>query len=349
MSGEPVAQASGHAAASAWDRVRPGARWVATTAAYFGGALSALSWGLVRADAHLARTMIGEPTGAAPDAGGSWGRSRPDAPPLHLAVLGDSSAAGLGCTAPEQTPGARLAGALARELHRRVELDVLAVVGARSADLDAQVARALLRPVELAVVLVGANDVTHRVTPAAAAHDLARAVETLRAAGAAVVVGTCPDLSTVRPLWQPLRSVAAVLSRRMAQAQTVAVVEAGGTTVSLGDLLAPEFTASADLWSPDRFHPSAEGYARVADVLLPAALSALGADVAAAATVRDSVQDVSLAATVASRDPGLVVETVAGEQGAAAVGPGRLAWLRRLVPRPGRGEPEGRTEGEPAG
>ena len=327
------------------------ARWWAVSVAYGGGvvgALSALSWGVVAAEVHLARSTIGEPAGTAPQAGGSWGRGLRATTPLRVAVLGDSSAAGLGCVLPEQTPGARLAGGLARELRRRVLLDVLAHVGARSADLDAQVARALLRQVDLAVVLIGANDVTHRVPPAAAAHDLARAVQTLRAAGAGVVVGTCPDLSTVQPLWQPLRSVAAVLSRRMARAQTVAVVEAGGTTVSLGDLLGPEFTASAHLWSPDRFHPSAHGYARVADVLLPAALSALGADVPSTARVSDSVQDVGLAATVASRDPGVVVETVQGEQGAAAVGPGRLAWLRRLVPLPGRGEPEGRTEPEEA-
>ncbi len=327
---------------------RDRARWLAWSAAYSSGAvgaLSALTWGLVEAEARLARSTIGEPRGRAPQATGSWGRSRPGAPALHLAVLGDSSAAGLGCARPEHTPGALLAGGLARELDRRVELDVLAVVGARSADLDAQVARALVRPVSLAVVLVGANDVTSRVPPAAAARDLARAVTTLQAAGARVVVGTCPDLGTVQPLWQPLRSVAAVLSRRMARAQTVAVVEAGGTTVSLGDLLGPEFTASAHLWSADRFHPSAEGYARVAAVLLPAALSALGVGTPRA-TTPDSVQDVGLAATVASRDPGLVVETVAGEQGAASAGPGRLAWLRRLSVR--REAPEGRTDADPA-
>ena len=324
------------------------ARRLAWSAAYGSGAvgvLSALTWVLVEAEARLARSTIGEPRGRAPQASGSWGRARSCAPALHLAVLGDSSAAGLGCSDPGQTPGALLAGGLARELDRPVALQVLAVVGARSADLDPQVARALVQPVDVAVVLVGANDVTNRVPPATAARDLARAVETLRAAGAAVVVGTCPDLSTVEPLWQPLRSLAAVLSRRMARAQTVAVVEAGGSTVSLGDLLGPEFTGAAHLWSPDRFHPSAEGYARVADVLLPAVLSAVGADVAPG--VPDSVQDVGLAAAVAARDPGLVVETVAGDGGAAAVGPGRLAWLRRLVPLPGRADPE-RTEA-PAG
>jgi len=331
--------------------LRPGrrAQRIAVKAAYGGGAAGtagALGWGLLRVEAHLARRVIGQPTESAPVTGGSWGRGREGTAPLRLAVLGDSSAAGLGVETAEQTPGALLAGSLARELRRRVLLDVPAVVGARSADLDAQVARATVRPIDLVVIMVGANDVTHRVPPADAARDLARAVATLRAAGALVVVGTCPDLGTVKPLWQPLRGMAALASRRMARAQTVATVEAGGVAVSLGDLLGPEFGEQPHLWSADRFHPSPQGYARVVDTLLPTALELLGEPCEGLVPVRDSVQDVALAATVASRDPGLVVQTVEGEQGAAAVGPGRLARLRRRLPLAGRGAPEGRTDSE---
>ena len=138
-----------------------------------------------------------------------------------------------------------------------------------------------------------------------------------------------------------------MLSRRLARAQTVCVVENGGIAVSLGDLLGPEFGQSPHLWSADRFHPSPAGYARVAEVLLPTVLQALGEGVPV--PVSDTVQDVEVAATVASRDPGLVVETVEGDQGAAATGPGRLARLVRHLPLVGRGAPEGRTETEPAG
>jgi lysophospholipase L1-like esterase len=304
-------------------------------------ALAAGSWYVILLEARQARRTIGEPKEKAPVPDGTYGRGPGE--PLRLVVLGDSAGAGLGCVTADETPGAVLAGSLARELDRPVELEVVAAIGARSAALDAQVGRALASHADVAVIIVGTNDVTHRVPITDAARDLGRAVTTLRHAGTCVVVGTCPDLGTVEPLLQPLRTFAAAVSRRLAQAQTVAVVEAGGVAVSLGDLLGPEFARSPVLWSPDRFHPSAAGYSRVCDVLLPSALELLGEPVAGE-PVTDSVQDVALAATVASRDAGLEVETLPGVDGAASAGPGRLARLRRRIPLAGRGEPEALRE-----
>ena len=310
---------------------------MAARGAYGGGALTSLGvlgYVVVRAEAALARRSIGEPTEIPPDPTGVYGRYL--GPSLRLVLLGDSSATGLGCDTPAQTPGALLAGGVARELGRRVRLDVYAVVGGQSADLDTQIARALTHgPVDLAVIMVGANDVTHTVLPGDAVRHLGRAVETLRDSGAKVVVGTCPDLGTVKPLLQPLRTVAAVWSRKMAAAQAVAVAENDGVAVTLGSLLAKEFSEQPHLWSHDRFHPSAQGYARVADVILPNLLGLLGVEL----PVVSSVQDANLAATMASREPGLVVETIEGAEGVAAVGPGRLVRLVRRLPLVGRGAP----------
>ena len=60
---------------------------------------------------------------------------------------------------------------------------------------------------DVAVILIGANDVTHTVLPAASVRLLSEAVRRLREAGVHVVVGTCPDLGTVAPLQFPLRQV----------------------------------------------------------------------------------------------------------------------------------------------
>jgi lysophospholipase L1-like esterase len=317
-------------------------------AAYGGGTaglLAALGVGVVAAEAKLARHTIGEPTEHAPDPAGSYGHPRRGVRPLRLAMLGDSSAAGLGVDDSAETPGALLAGMLARDLVRRVELDQQAVTGARSKDLEIQVQRALRHPVDVAVILIGTNDVTHRVSAEAASHALGRAIATLREAGVEVVVGTCPDLGSVKPLLQPLRTLARLRSREMAQAQTVTAVEHGATAVSLGNLLGPEFASNPGMWSSDRFHPSPAGYARVVDALLPSVLQALGVR-GRSEVVGDSVQDLDVAAAVAASSPGLEVETVEGGEGAASAGPGRLARLRRRVPIVGGDAPAGPTSQE---
>ena len=91
-----------------------------------------------------------------------------------------------------------------------------------------------------------------------------------------MVVGTCPDLGTLRAIPQPLRAWAARASRQLAAAQADAVRRAGGHVVALADAVGPVFAERPDeMFSVDRFHPSALGYRRTADALLPAILSAL--------------------------------------------------------------------------
>jgi lysophospholipase L1-like esterase len=256
------------------------ARKLAAAAAYGGGGLTALGgglYGVLRLEAELAKRTIGERLDEdPPDATGWYGRGRPG-PAVKIALLGDSSAAGYGCERVEQTPGALLASGVAEQADRRVYLREFAVVGAESQDLAAQVDRTLPIEPDVAVVLIGANDVTHRVRPATSVRHLAESVQRLREAGVAVLVGTCPDLGTLKPIVPPLKQVARTWSRRLAAAQTIAVLENGGRTVSLGSILGPEFAAApAILFGPDQFHPSVTGYRSLVGVLLPSTLAALG-------------------------------------------------------------------------
>ena len=249
-----------------------------------------------------------------PNATGWYGRGRPG-PAIKVVLLGDSSAAGYGVHRVEDTPGAHLATGLALQADRRVHLREFAVVGAQSSDLAAQVDGALPTAPDLAVVLVGVNDITHQVRPATSVRNLSEAVRRLRDAGTEVVVGTCPDLGTIRPIPPPLKQVARLWSRRLAAAQTIAVVEQGGRTVSLGSILGPEFDAApALLFGPDRFHPSADGYRALADVLLPSSLAALGLGPEAAEApepVRgEGLRPVATAAVEAVRTPGTELDGV---------------------------------------
>lgn len=202
-----------------------------------------------------------------------------DTRPLRFAVLGDSTAAGYGVERADQTPGALLAAALSAHSGRPLLLANVARVGACSDRLSEQVDALLADGPEhapqVAVIMIGANDVTHRQSPTEAAANLGDAVLRLREVGCQVVVGTCPDLGTIRPIQVPLRWLARRWSRRLAALQARAVHEAGGRSVPLGALLGPEFAARAELFGPDRFHPSAEGYATAAAAVLPALAAAV--------------------------------------------------------------------------
>jgi lysophospholipase L1-like esterase len=255
------------------------ARKLASAAAYGGGGMTLLGgalYGVLRVEASVARKTIGRLDHDPPDPTGWYGRGRPG-PAVKVALLGDSSAAGYGVDRVEETPGALLASWLAERADRRVFLRDHAVVGAMSSDLASQIERALPSEPDVAVILIGANDVTHTVLPNASVRHLSEGVRRLHEAGVAVLVGTCPDLGTIKPIAPPLKQVARAWSRRLAAAQTIAVVEQGGRTVSLGSILGPEFAAApALLFGPDQFHPSADGYRSLVQVLLPSTLAALG-------------------------------------------------------------------------
>ncbi|MDX6242657.1 MAG: hypothetical protein QOE76_380 [Frankiales bacterium] len=226
-----------------------------------GGILGA---GVMFVELQHARRAIPERTDA-PVTGGDFGRE--DRRPLRLTMVGDSSAAGVGCDTDEQTPGLLLTRALVDRGYR-VHLEVVAVSGSRSADLAAQVSRTLLSPPDIAVICIGANDVTHFVPADIAAPMLGDAVSRLRDAGVGVLVATCPDLGTVRPVPQPLRTVGHHLSRRMARLQTREVLLCGGLPVDIGRALGPSFRQGGELFCEDRFHPSPRGYQALVAALL---------------------------------------------------------------------------------
>ncbi len=320
------------------------ARKLASAAVYGGGGLSVLGaslYGVLRAEATLARRQIGDAGGAPPDATGWYGRGRPG-PALKVALLGDSSAAGYGVHTVQETPGAHLASGLAEAADRRVYLCSVAFVGAQTRDLDNQIDQALTMEPHLAVILVGANDVTHSRLPSESVRLLREGVSRLVAAGVEVVVGTCPDLGTVEPIPPPLKQIARTWSRRLAAAQTIAVVDAGGRTVSLGSVLGPEFAASPKLlFGPDRFHPSAVGYSSLAQVMLPSVLAAAGVfeDLGPEPARGEAVMPISEAAVEAARTPGTEIDAtdLAGAERGAR---GRWVQLRRR-----RRQPETPVEG----
>ena len=186
----------------------------------------------------------------------------------RLALLGDSIAWGQGAARPRDRLAPRLTGGLAT-LGFEVEARVFAKRGARSSGLAAQVDAALPWSPALAVVVIGANDLTHREPVGVAARALADAVRRLRAAGAEVVVAPAPDLSAVPHVPPFLRDAVRAASQALRERQVAAVLAEGGHVADAEQRASRSFGADPSLFAADRFHPSSVGYAVIADALLP--------------------------------------------------------------------------------
>jgi lysophospholipase L1-like esterase len=187
---------------------------------------------------------------------------------LKFAILGDSIAYGQGASAQADTIAARLSADLTGHgLPNQAR--VFAVSGSCTSDLRAQVERALLWQPGLALIIIGANDLTRFVPPQQAAAQLGDAVRALRAVPAEVVVAPAPDLSVVP--WVPIQMRAAVQagSRVLHDAQTRSARLAGARVADFGMTAASGFARDPALFSADRFHPSSAGYAVIAAALAP--------------------------------------------------------------------------------
>ena len=188
-------------------------------------------------------------------------------------MLGDSIGYGTGARRVGETLGPRLAELLAAEGYD-VDLHVLAVPGATSGDLAAQVRRAAPLAADLAVVVIGANDLARFVPPAQAARFLARALAALRAGGTDVVVVPAPDLSAVPAVPPAFRAVVRSACAQLQRQQAAVAEAAGGAFAAISAELARAFTADPALFSADRYHPSSAGYARIAEALAPHVVAA---------------------------------------------------------------------------
>jgi lysophospholipase L1-like esterase len=187
---------------------------------------------------------------------------------LRFLVLGDSLAFGTGAGSAADTLGTRLTRSLEQAGHD-VRLDVVAVPGATSLDLAAQVRRAAPLRADLALLVIGANDLTRQVPAAQSAEALGAAVRELRAGGTEVLVVPTPDLSSVAWVPPAFRPFVAGICDQLRSRQTAVAEAAGAVVAPVAPALSATFAADPAMFSADRFHPSSAGYALVADALAP--------------------------------------------------------------------------------
>ncbi|MGH8910488.1 MAG: SGNH/GDSL hydrolase family protein [Egibacteraceae bacterium] len=191
--------------------------------------------------------------------------------PVELALLGDSTVAGVGSPTQRESLAALVAQRVVDQLGRPVHVVGLGVPGARTATVrDGQVP--LLRELDPDVVLIviGSNDVTHLTAPWTLGALTTTLIEDARrAAGAPVVIGGIPQFRTVPALLQPLRWVVGRYASVLREVQRDAATAAGAPYVDIAALASPRFLGKPESMSSDGFHPSPLGYGFWADALAP--------------------------------------------------------------------------------
>ena len=176
---------------------------------------------------------------------------------LRLLVLGDSSAAGVGVAQQSQALAGFLPPALARHAGVRVRWRLLARSGLTSAQCLALLEQEPLHSVDVAVVVLGVNDVVDQVPSQRAVAAREAIANRLRNAHgvAHVVFAPLPPVHRFPGLPQPLRWVAGADARRHDEA-----VADWARTRSDVSHVAIDLPLNRALMAADGFHPGEPVY-----------------------------------------------------------------------------------------
>lgn len=190
--------------------------------------------------------------------------------PLRLAVVGDSTVAGVGSPEAASSLPVLIARRVADELGRAVVVDGHGVSGAVTRDVvDDQLDR-LDADADVVVAVVGSNDVTHLSSPWRMRRDvadLARAVD--QRVGAPLVLAGIPRFDGAEALARPLRDVVGGYARVLRGVQREAADRADVEFVEIAREASPRFEGVPESMSGDGFHPSPVGYGFWADAIAP--------------------------------------------------------------------------------
>jgi len=191
-----------------------------------------------------------------PEASGPRGGTLGAGPALRLLIVGDSSAAGVGVSTQNEALSGQLTTALAA--HNTVTWQLIANTGATTATTLARLHAETLGQADIALVILGVNDVT-RGGPQAGwlrTHARLRALLRHRTGAQRLYIGEIPPLGAFPLLPHPLRWLLGRRAARFDAALRIALAgEPDCAYVPLPDTLDP-----ADM-AQDGFHPGPVIYA----------------------------------------------------------------------------------------
>ncbi|HEV8651234.1 MAG TPA: SGNH/GDSL hydrolase family protein [Actinomycetes bacterium] len=185
-----------------------------------------------------------------------------EAEPLTVAVLGDSSVAGVGADAAEDTLAYGVAKALTDRY--RVDLHSLGVSGSRLRNVvGEQLPRLAGLDPDVVLICVGTNDLTHS-TPTreirTQLHLLAAGLHTV-APHAVVVVSGLPPASVALCFHWPLRNLLGLRAWALTRVYKSVLGPHGIQVFEVAQHTRDAFRGKREMFSADLFHPSSAGYA----------------------------------------------------------------------------------------
>jgi lysophospholipase L1-like esterase len=178
-------------------------------------------------------------------------------PPLRLAVLGESTAAGCGVTTHNEGFAAAFAAELSSRSGRHVTWQTVGQHGATAKRIRHRLLPQTESPLDRAVLLAGVNDVLSRRKPTEWGEDLTAIIDGLSSRAARITVVGIPPFSEFPSLPSALRRYLAEkataldeVSQRICETRTSV---AWFSSAGLKD-------RPAGFFAEDGFHPSATGY-----------------------------------------------------------------------------------------
>lgn len=178
--------------------------------------------------------------------------------PLRVLVLGESTAAGCGAATHDGAFAGQLALALSGR-GRAVRWQVHGRHGATIRRVRYRILPEVQNPADVAVLLIGVNDVLARTPAARWRDDLTSVVQSLAAHASRTVVAGIPPFDEFPSLPRPLRTYLGERGRALDDvAQEVCASVPAVSWASSGDLA----SADATFFARDGFHPSPAGYRR---------------------------------------------------------------------------------------
>lgn len=191
---------------------------------------------------------------------------------FRLAVIGESTAVGVGAAEQRTALAGHLARNLAVALQRTVHWQVAGRSGLRLAAFEAELLHRVAAPVEVAVVVAGVNDVLRLTSERRWTAAAAGLVPALRDLGARHVIFTgVPPLGRIPAVPRPLRDALGIRA---------SLLDAGLQRAVAGAAAAAHVPTSLPLergcLAADGFHPSSLGYRHWAKRVAAHLIEALG-------------------------------------------------------------------------